>query len=123
MIFHIQYYIFYITYSLFYYSIFYFQFKVRLWDPKQESPVCSLFGHKKQVNVCSWNKNGNWLASGSKDGLIKIYDIRTMKEIEVFRGQMSDICSLGWHPQHESLLLSGTFFLKYILNILILLLL
>ena len=50
-----------------------------------------MYGHKKQVNVCKWNKNGNWLASGSKDGLVKLYDIRTMKEIEVFRGQNSDV--------------------------------
>ena len=59
------------------------------------------------MNCCSWNRNGNWLASGSKDGLVKIYDIRTMREVEVLRGQNSDICSLGWHPQHESLLLTG----------------
>lgn len=47
--------------------------------------------HKKQVNNVVWNANGNWLASGSMDGLIKLYDIRTMKELEVWRGHNSEV--------------------------------
>lgn len=53
------------------------------------------------MNCCLWNANGNWLASGSMDGLIKLYDIRTMKELEVWRGQNSEVsvcneeCSLA----------------------------
>ncbi len=59
------------------------------------------------MNVCHWNRNGNWLASGAKDGLIRVYDIRKMKETEVFRGHNCDITTLAWHPQHETLLASG----------------
>lgn len=51
----------------------------------------TIHGHKKQVNSCLWNANGNWLASGSMDGLIKLYDIRTMREVEVWRGQNSEV--------------------------------
>jgi WD40 repeat protein len=51
----------------------------------------TLMGHKKQVNCCKWNQNGNWLATGSKDGLIKLFDIRTMREIEVYKGHNSDV--------------------------------
>jgi polyadenylation factor subunit 2 len=54
-----------------------------------------------------WNMNGNWLASGSTDSLIKIFDIRMMKEVEVWRGQNSEVCRLQWHPIHETLLVSG----------------
>ena len=43
------------------------------------------------MNSCLWNANGNWLASGSMDGLIKLYDIRTMREVEVWRGQNSEV--------------------------------
>lgn len=43
------------------------------------------------MNCCQWNINGNWLASGSTDGLIKIYDIRVMKEMETLRGQNSEV--------------------------------
>lgn len=51
----------------------------------------TIHGHKKQVNCCVWNANGNWLASGSMDGLVKLYDIRTMKEMEVWRGHCSEV--------------------------------
>lgn len=88
--------------------------------------MSTITAHKKQINCCQWNLNGNWLASGSTDGLIKIYDIRVMKEMESLRGQNSEvnksnvpfsfaffdssyqqICKLSWHPIHESLLVSG----------------
>lgn len=55
----------------------------------------------------SWNKNGNWLATGSKDGLCKIFDIRTLREMETLRGHNSDVTSINWHPQNENLLSSG----------------
>lgn len=36
-----------------------------------------------------------------------MYDIRTMRETEAWKGQNSEVCRLAWHPVHESLLLSG----------------
>jgi WD40 repeat protein len=54
-------------------------------------PCSTINTHKKQVNSVLWNANGNWLASGSMDGLIKLYDIRTMKELEVWRGHNSEV--------------------------------
>jgi polyadenylation factor subunit 2 len=38
-----------------------------------------------------WNANGNWLVSGSMDGLVKLYDIRTMREMETWRGHNSEV--------------------------------
>lgn len=55
------------------------------------SPRSTINGHKKQVNGVLWNNNGNWLASGSMDGLIKLYDIRTMRELETWRGHNSEV--------------------------------
>ena len=66
-----------------------------------------LSADKKQVNCVAWNKNGNWLASGSRDGLVKLFDVRTMKEVETLRGHNCDVCSVAWHPHNERLLVSG----------------
>ena len=33
-----------------------------------------------------WNQNGNWLLTASRDHLLKLFDIRAMKEIQTFRG-------------------------------------
>ena len=72
----------------------------------------------------SWNKNGNWLLTASRDSLIKIYDIRAMKELCVLKGHKKEVNStpyfvcvciiadksspaVAWHPIHESLFASG----------------
>ena len=34
---------------------------------------------RRVIAQVAWNKNGNWLASCSRDQTIKLYDIRTMK--------------------------------------------
>lgn len=38
-----------------------------------------------------WNKNGNWLLTASKDHLLKLYDLRYMKqELQVFKGHKKE---------------------------------
>ncbi|KAK2988287.1 hypothetical protein RJ640_017504 [Escallonia rubra] len=58
--------------------------------------VCS-HGHKNTVLCVKWNQNGNWVLTASKDQIIKLYDIRAMKELESFRGHRKDVTgkSLG----------------------------
>ena len=40
-----------------------------------------------------WNKNGNWLLTASRDHLIKLFDIRMMKELQTFRGHKREATS------------------------------
>ncbi|KAF7634761.1 hypothetical protein Mgra_00005795 [Meloidogyne graminicola] len=61
-----------------------------------------LHDHKNSVMAVQWNKNGNWLLTGSRDHVIKLYDVRMMREVQTFRGQ-----ALAWHPVHERLSVSG----------------
>jgi polyadenylation factor subunit 2 len=39
--------------------------------------------------------------------MIRIYDIRMMKELQILRGHPKEVCSLAWHPIHERLLVTG----------------
>ena len=57
--------------------------------------VCILCSHAHKAAVTSvrWNQNGNWLLTASRDHLIKLYDIRTMKEMEVLKGHKLDVNS------------------------------
>ncbi|XVF03658.1 hypothetical protein REPUB_Repub05bG0012200 [Reevesia pubescens] len=41
--------------------------------------------------------------------IIKLYDIRAMKELESFRGHRKDVTALAWHPFHEEYFVSGSF--------------
>lgn len=40
-----------------------------------------------------WNQNGNWLATASRDYLIKLFDIRAMKELAILKGHKKDVNS------------------------------
>ena len=38
-----------------------------------------------------FNQNGNWLLTASRDQLIKLYDIRTMKVLKNYRGHKKEV--------------------------------
>ena len=46
----------------------------------------SRHAHKSTVIQIKWNQNGNWLLTASRDHLLKLFDIRMMKEMQTFRG-------------------------------------
>ncbi len=73
-----------------------------LWDPRNGKRITTLCGqkiflklfllptfplrhtHKNTVNSLKWNANGNWLLSASRDHLVKLFDLRAMKELRKF---------------------------------------
>ncbi len=56
------------------------------------------YTHRDTVNVVKWNTNGNWLLSASRDHLVKLFDLRAMKELAKF-GHRSEVTSASFfHP-------------------------
>ncbi|GMS84183.1 hypothetical protein PENTCL1PPCAC_6358, partial [Pristionchus entomophagus] len=80
---------------------------VKMWDPKSGQCLATLQDHKSSVLAVEWNKNGHWLLTASRDHLIKLYDIRMMKEMRTFRGHKKEVTAIAWHPIHEGLFVSG----------------
>ncbi|XP_002159537.1 pre-mRNA 3' end processing protein WDR33 [Hydra vulgaris] len=80
---------------------------LKLWDPRTGSSLATIHGHKSTVMDLNWNKNGNWLLTGSRDRLLKVFDIRVMKEIYTFRGHKKEAASVNWHPLYENMFASG----------------
>lgn len=80
---------------------------LKLWDPKSGSSLSTIHIHKSTVMDLQWNRNGDWLLTASRDHLIKVFDIRAMKEIQTFRGHKKEATAIDWHPAHESLFASG----------------
>ncbi|XP_077998427.1 uncharacterized protein LOC144451462 [Glandiceps talaboti] len=80
---------------------------VKLWDPKSGHSLATLHAHKSTVMEAKWNQNGNWLLTASRDHLIKLFDIRMMKEMFTFRGHKKEATAIAWHPIHENLFTSG----------------
>ncbi|CAJ0963615.1 unnamed protein product, partial [Mesorhabditis belari] len=80
---------------------------VKLWDAMSGKCVSTLQHHKSSVMSVEFNQNGNWLLTASRDQLVKMYDIRTMKVMRNFRGHKKEVTSLAWHPVHEGLFVTG----------------
>ncbi|XP_019857308.1 PREDICTED: flowering time control protein FY-like [Amphimedon queenslandica] len=80
---------------------------VKLWDARTGQSVCTIHAHKATVMDIKWNRNGNWLATASRDYLIKLYDVRMMKELYVLKGHKKDVNTISWHPVHEKVFASG----------------
>ena len=68
-----------------------------------------------------WNENGNWLLTASRDHIIKIYDIRAMKEMCVLRSHKKDVNSKEllycWLYQFAALLIREIVFLDATISI------
>ncbi|CAI4232826.1 unnamed protein product [Auanema sp. JU1783] len=80
---------------------------VKLWDPKSGQCLSTIQDHKSSVMAVEWNMNGNWLLTGGRDHIVKLYDIRIMKEMNSYRGHKKEVTSLAWNPVHENLFVSG----------------
>lgn len=49
---------------------------VRIWDVKSQANVASFEGHSGVVSCLSFSENGYYLATGSSDTTVKIWDLR-----------------------------------------------
>lgn len=81
---------------------------IKLWEPKSGTTIATIHAHKSTVMDLQWNNNGNWLLSASRDHLLKLFDIRNLKEeVQTFRGHKKEASAVSWHPVHEGVFASG----------------
>ena len=58
--------------------------KVRVWDQRQEQCVATLREHTETINTIRQSPDGKWVASGSSDGSVKIWDLRNNRILQSF---------------------------------------
>ncbi|KAF4121148.1 polyadenylation factor subunit 2 [Geosmithia morbida] len=81
---------------------------VKLWDPRQRSCLTTLHGHKSTVTKVLFERlRGNCLATSARDQTARVFDLRTMRDICLLKGNDKDISTLAWHPVHPNLLTTG----------------
>ena len=54
---------------------------LKVWDIDQGEEIMNLKGHDHDVNTVSISLDKNYLASGSADSTIRLWNLRTGKEI------------------------------------------
>ena len=81
---------------------------VKLWDPRKADCITTIHIHKLSLNCVSWSLNGYSLATAAKDSSLRVFDIRNLSsECSLYEGHDSDVTAIGWHPQHERLMMTG----------------
>ena len=48
-----------------------------------------------------WNLNGNWVLTSSWDHTVKVYDVRTLREMVTWKGHNREVNCAAWHPVQE----------------------
>ena len=61
-----------------------------MWDPREfRAPVQNFYGHGNSINHVAFNPQGNLIASADADGVVNIYDIRSLQrwqQLNLWRG-------------------------------------
>ena len=80
---------------------------VHVWNSEAKN-IWKLNGNKTPIECVCFNPNEEYVASGSRSGSIKIFDISEGKVARNLRGHPTTTNSLFYHP-HADILLSGSF--------------
>jgi WD40 repeat protein len=70
--------------------------------------LIGLKGYSSKVNCIAFSTNGNYLASGSDDKIIKLWNIETNKNVGILRGHHKCITSLAFSPDSRYLVSSSS---------------
>ncbi|KAL2642599.1 hypothetical protein R1flu_010186 [Riccia fluitans] len=83
-------------------------FTMILWEPAVSKQVkARMTGHQQLVNHVYFSPDGRWVASGSFDKSVKLWDGFTGKFIATFRGHVGPVYQISWSADSR-LLLSGS---------------
>ena len=82
--------------------------RVKLWESRSGKCLTTLSSSKNLVTKTVFEKTqGTLLATCGKDQIIRIFDLRMMRDVLLLRGHDSEVTSLAWHPTHRNLLSTG----------------
>lgn len=81
---------------------------IKFWDPRVGTAISTLHGFKHTITQTKFQpqQGSNLLASISRDRSMRIFDLRTMKDIFLYRSEV-DLSSLAWNPIHSSMITTG----------------
>merc|ERR1719336_594661 len=81
---------------------------------ENEADSTTRFGNKKKVSCLGWNYTGTYLASGSEEGICRVYSIssnfsRESGTVVKLEGHSKEINALAWSPASDKILGTGAF--------------
>lgn len=81
---------------------------IKLWDPRTGNCISTLHGFKHTITKTKFqpSQDSYLLSSISRDRSMRIFDLRTMKDLFIYRSEV-DLSSLAWNPIHHEMLTTG----------------
>lgn len=70
---------------------------IKLWDPKGGVEICSMYNHTNSISKIRFSDDGKYMLTCGKDQMIKLFDVRSMKVVQNYKGHGSDILSIAWN--------------------------
>ncbi|GFE54357.1 WD G-beta repeat containing protein [Babesia ovis] len=71
---------------------------VSLWDPSTRQQISTIHAHKAPICKVSWNPDGYSFLTAGVDGLVKLWDLRMMKQLLLYRVASSTPVTPGFTP-------------------------
>jgi len=79
---------------------------VQLWDVSTSKLIRSMGGHSDRVSCLDWNQH--MLASGGRDGLVLLHDVRIAQHaVGRLEGHQQEVCGLTWAGDGKTLASGG----------------
>src|SRR5262249_41752320 len=58
-------------------------------------------GHSDYVDAVAWSPNGQFIASGSWDGTVQVWDAYSGAQVTIHKGQHNVVSALAWSPDGQ----------------------
>lgn len=56
-----------------------------------------MYNHTNSISKIRFSENGKYMLTCGKDQMIKLFDVRSMKVVQNYKGHGSDILSISWN--------------------------
>lgn len=51
---------------------------IRIWNTRNDTGIASISGHAQGISDICWTQDSTWLASGSDDRTVRVWDVETV---------------------------------------------
>ena len=69
--------------------------------------VVTYRGHSDSVGSVAWSPDGKYIASGSDDRTVQVWEVTTKRRVVTYSGHSSSIYELAWSPNGEYIASAG----------------
>lgn len=81
--------------------------ELRILDLNSDGQIAALDDHGSAVHDIRISPDGKWIASGSRDGTIIVWDGTTYKRVSKLSGHQHTVCRVRWTPDSRRLITAG----------------